>query len=251
MDYDSILAEYRGYAEAIRPFVQDAEALLQDSVRAGQRVLFEGAQGAFLDLDHGTYPYVTSSHPIAGGACLGTGIGPRDINQVLGVAKAYTTRVGEGPFPTEQDNSVGQQIRDQGHEYGTTTGRPRRCGWLDLVALRYSSRINSMSGLVLTRLDVLSGVGDLDVCVGYRINGQELKGMPGSAAEWAKVEPVYKTLKGWNENISSAKQWDDLPTTVQDYIRFVEEFTDTPAAILSIGPERTQTIQLRPDLIWA
>ncbi len=249
--YEAMLAEFSGYAEALRPFVKDAESLLQESVKAGEKVLFEGAQGAFLDLDHGTYPYVTSSHPVAGGACLGTGIGPRDIDNVLGVAKAYTTRVGEGPFPTEQDNSVGQQIREQGHEYGTTTGRARRCGWMDLVALRYSARINSMSGLILTRLDVLSNVGDLEVCTGYRIGNELLTGLPGSASEWAKVEPVYETLKGWTEDISGAKSWDDLPKTVQDYVRFIEAFTETPAAILSIGPERTQTILLRPDLIWA
>lgn len=248
--YEAMLEEFTGYAAQLRPYVKDAETLLQNTVRSGRKVLFEGAQGAFLDLDHGTYPYVTSSHPVAGGACLGTGIGPRDIDNVLGVAKAYTTRVGEGPFPTEQDNAVGQQIRDQGHEYGTTTGRARRCGWLDLAALRYSARINSLSGLILTRLDVLANVGDLEVCTGYRVGGVALEGIPSTAAEWGRVEPVYETLPGWTEDISGAKSWEDLPASVQGYVRFVEAFTETPAAILSIGPERTQTILLRPDLIW-
>ncbi len=251
MDFDAIFQEYSSYADRIRPFVKDGELALQEAVIAGKKVLFEGAQGAFLDLDHGTYPYVTSSHPIAGGACLGTGIGPRDINNVLGVAKAYTTRVGEGPFPTELDNSIGQQIRDQGHEYGTTTGRPRRCGWLDLVALRHSCRINSMSGLILTRLDVLAGVGDLDVATSYSVDGQICDSMPYSADDWSKVSAGTTTLSGWTEDISGAKKWEDLPKSVQDYVRFVEEFTGVPAAILSIGPERTQTIILRPDLIWA
>lgn len=250
MSFDAIYEEYSAYADRLRPFVKDGELALQESVIAGKKVLFEGAQGAFLDLDHGTYPYVTSSHPIAGGACLGTGIGPRDIDNVLGVAKAYTTRVGEGPFPTELDNEIGEQIRQQGHEFGTTTGRPRRCGWLDLVALRHSCRINSMSGLILTRLDVLSGVGDLEVATGYQVNGEDTMTMPYSSDDWAKVSATTTTLKGWTEDISGAKAWDDLPKNVQDYVRFVEEFTGTPVAILSIGPERTQTIILRPNLIW-
>lgn len=251
MSYDEVYAEYSGYADQLRPYVKDAERVLQDSVKAGEKVLFEGAQGAFLDLDQGTYPYVTSSHPVAGGACLGTGIGPREINNVLGVAKAYTTRVGEGPFPTELIDAIGNQIREQGHEYGTTTGRPRRCGWLDLVALRYSARVNSLSGLILTRLDVLKGIPKLEVCTGYKLEGEDMTVMPTTAKEWELARPIYQVLDGWDEDISGAKSWDDLPESVQKYVEFVEEFTETKAAILSVGPDRNQTIVLRPDLIWA
>lgn len=246
LSFEELYEEYSAYAAELAPFVGDTELSLQKGVKAGEKVLFEGAQGAFLDLDHGTYPYVTSSHPIAGGACLGTGIGPRDINNVLGVAKAYCTRVGEGPFPTEQANEIGEQIRQQGHEFGTTTGRPRRCGWLDLPALRYSSRINSLSGLILTRLDVLSEIPELQVCVGY----EGYEGMPLTTQDWADVKPIWKTFKGWSGNLRTAKSFEDLPVETQEYIRFIEEFTETPAAILSVGPDRSETIVLRPDLIW-
>ncbi|MDI9636558.1 adenylosuccinate synthase [Kamptonema cortianum] len=251
MDFDTIFDEYVAYADRLRPYVLDTEELLQEAVRRGEKILFEGAQGTFLDLDHGTYPYVTSSHPTAGGACLGTGIGPRDIDHVLGVAKAYTTRVGEGPFPTELDDAIGQQIRDQGNEYGTTTGRPRRCGWLDLVALRHSCRLNSLSGLILTRLDVLAGVGPIKVCTEYHAGGGPTGHLPYTLDEWAQIEPQFQELEGWTEDISGCRSWADLPASVQNYVKFVEEFTLTPAAILSIGPDRKETIILRPDLIWS
>lgn len=244
--FDGLYEEYSRYAETLAPFVGDTELTLQKGVKAGQKVLFEGAQGAFLDLDHGTYPYVTSSHPIAGGACLGTGIGPRNIDSVLGVAKGYCTRVGEGPFPTELLDETGEQIRRQGHEYGTTTGRPRRCGWLDLQALRYSCRINSLSGLILTRLDVLSGIPELKVCVGY----EGFEGMPLTTQDWADVKPVWRTFTGWEGNLRTCRSFEDLPAATQEYIKFVEEFTETPAAIISIGPDREETIIRRPDLIW-
>lgn len=250
LDFDALLSEFSGYADRLRPFVQDVEAEVQNAVRRGERVMFEGAQGTFLDLDHGTYPYVTSSHPVSAGACLGTGIGPRDIHNVLGVCKAYTTRVGSGPFPTELLNAVGDQIREQGHEYGTTTGRPRRCGWLDLVALKHSARVNSLSGLVLTRIDVLSGVGDLQVCTGYRRGGVALGHMPCCVHEWEGVEPSYETLPGWDGDIRGARSLSDLPSTAQRYVEFVESVTETPAAILSVGPDRAETIVLRPDLVW-
>jgi adenylosuccinate synthase len=249
--FEDLFEEYCSYAERLKPFVSDTESVLQEAVRRGDRVLFEGAQGTFLDLDHGTYPYVTSSHPTAGGACLGTGIGPRDINNALGVCKAYATRVGEGPFPTEQDNEIGQQIREQGHEYGTTTGRPRRCGWLDLVALRHSARLNSLSGLIITRLDTLVNVMELNVCTAYDLGNGPVDYLPATTVEWSQVQPQYQTLPGWSEDISGAKSWDDLPVNVQNYVRFIEDYTGTPAAILSIGPDRDQTIILRPDLIWA
>lgn len=250
MSFDEIYSDYSGYADKIRHLVSDSEARTQRSILAEEKVLFEGAQGAFLDLDHGTYPYVTSSHPTAGGACLGTGIGPRDIDNVLGVCKAYNTRVGEGPFPTELDNEIGNQIREQGHEYGTTTGRPRRCGWLDLVALRHGARINSLSGLVITRLDVMQNIPEIQVATDYLVDGKSLGHMPYTLEEWDQVEAVFETMPGWSEDISGAKSWDDLPVTVQNYIQSIEEFTNTPAAILSIGPDRDQTIILRPELIW-
>lgn len=259
LEFQPLFDEYTQYADRLRPFVKDAEHELQNAVKAGKKVLFEGAQGTFLDLDHGTYPYVTSSHPIAGGACLGTGIGPRDIDNVLGVCKAYTTRVGEGPFPTElggpyatdQETATGEQIRQQGHEFGTTTGRPRRCGWLDLAALKHSCRVNSMSGLIITRLDVLKDIDPIQVNTQYDFGSDPIDYVPSSAADWEQLSPHYlHPFKGWSEDISSARTWEDLPENVQKYVRFIEEYTETPAAILSVGPERSQTIILRPDLVW-
>lgn len=252
LSFDEIYDEYAVYADQLRPFVRDAEMELQDAVRRGDRVLFEGAQGTFLDLDHGTYPYVTSSHPTTGGACLGTGIGPRDIHGALGVAKAYTTRVGEGPFPTELFDATGDTIRAAGREFGTVTGRPRRCGWLDLVALRHSARVNSLSGLILTRVDVLAGIPEIKVCTGYRWGGQVTRQLPFRAEDWASVEPVYETLPGWDglSAIQAARRTEDLPETLQAYIRFVESYLETPIAIVSVGPDRAETILARPELIW-
>lgn len=250
LDFQTLYDEYEGYAEKLLPYVGDTDTVLQESVEAGRKVLFEGAQGTFLDLDQGTYPYVTSSHPISGGACLGTGIGPRAISSVLGVAKAYTTRVGEGPFPTELKNSVGDQIREQGHEYGTTTGRPRRCGWMDVHALKASCRINSMSGLILTRVDVLSGIPEVEACVGYRLRGEALAGLPYTVDDWAAVEPIFEKFEGWDGNLRTARSWEDLPKTAQRYLEFIEDFTKTPISIISIGPDRNETIVRRPELIW-
>jgi adenylosuccinate synthase len=250
LDFDALFEEYSDYAKRLAPFVEDTDPLLQTAVESGDRVLFEGAQGAFLDLDSGTYPYVTSSHPTAGGACLGTGVGPRAIDSVLGVAKAYTTRVGSGPFPTEQDNAEGERIRQQGSEYGTTTGRGRRCGWLDLVALRQSCRLNSMSGLVLTRLDVLSGFERLPVAVGYRLEGKAIDRLPTDIDDLAGVEPMYETLEGWSQDLRGARSLDELPMAARRYLEFITDYTRTPIAILSIGPARDATIVLRPDLVW-
>lgn len=246
-DFDALHSEYAAYADQLRPFVVDTEPMVQHAVANGDKVLFEGAQGTFLDLDSGTYPFVTSSHPVAGGACLGTGVGPRAIRNILGVAKAYTTRVGSGPFPTEQDNSVGEQIRAQGQEYGTVTGRGRRCGWLDLVALKHACRLNSLSGLVMTRLDVLANVGDLQLAISYA--GRD--GFPANVWDLAEVQPEYVTLPGWTEDLRGCRHWNDLPTTVQQYLNFIEEYTETQVAIISIGPDRTETIVKRPELIWA
>lgn len=248
--FEALHDEYSAYAERLRPFVTDTERLLQDAVASGERVLFEGAQGTFLDLDHGTYPYVTSSHPTAGGACVGTGIGPRDIHGVLGVAKAYSTRVGSGPFPTELADATGDRIREQGNEYGTTTGRPRRCGWLDLVALRHSCRLNSMSGLVLTMLDVLAGFETVRVATAYEIDGERTDSLLTDVDDWSRAVPVYEDLPGWSGDVRSARRWDDLPAELQAYVRFIEERTQTPAAMLSVGPDRAETMTLRPELVW-
>lgn len=250
IDFDSLLAEYSAYADRLRPFVADVEAEVQDAVYGGKRVMFEGAQGAFLDLDSGTYPYVTSSHPTAGGATLGTGIGPRSIDSVLGVCKAYTTRVGAGPFPTELLDDVGEWIRQHGKEYGTTTGRGRRCGWLDLVVLRHSARLNSLSGLVVTRLDILSGFETVKVAVGYELEGTRVESVPQDAMEFAKAKPIYEELPGWSGDLRGVRRFEDLPHTCRDYLARMEQFTGVPVAIVSVGPDREETIVVRPELIW-
>ena len=250
LEFDAVHEEYSAYADRLRPYVQDTEELVQVAVAAGKRVLFEGAQGTFLDLDSGTYPYVTSSHPVAGGACLGTGIGPRAIQNVLGVCKAYTTRVGSGPFPTELHDAVGERIREVGKEYGTVTGRGRRCGWLDLVALRHACALNSLSGLVMTRLDVLSGIPTLKVAIGYEVNGVRKDSMPSNTWEYAEVKAVFEELPGWEGDLRKCRTWDDLPATAQTYLEYVAEQTKTPVAIVSIGPDRSETIFARRDLIW-
>ncbi len=250
LDYDAILAEYQGYAERLRPYVKDTDPIVQEAVYNGDRVLFEGAQGTFLDLDSGTYPYVTSSHPTAGGAAVGTGVGPRMINSVLGVCKAYTTRVGAGPFPTELLDDVGEWIRQHGKEYGTTTGRGRRCGWLDLVMLKHSCRLNSLSGLVVTRLDILSDFETVKVAVGYKLDGKEIDYVPANTFEFERVEPIYKEMPGWKGDLRKCRKLEDLPAEARAYLDFVEEFTGTPPAILSVGPDRDETIIVRPDLIW-
>lgn len=250
LDYQALLTEYQAYAERLRPFVVDTDPVVQEAVYGGKRVLFEGAQGTFLDLDSGTYPYVTSSHPTAGGATIGTGIGPRMIDSVLGVCKAYTTRVGSGPFPTELLDDVGEWIRQHGKEYGTTTGRGRRCGWLDLVMLRHSCRLNSLSGLVVTRLDILSGFETVKVCTGYQLDGKTIDYVPANTFEFERVEPVYTEMPGWSGDLRVCRKPEDLPAAARNYLKFMEEFTQTPAAILSVGPDRAETMIVRPDLIW-
>ncbi|MFZ4506278.1 MAG: adenylosuccinate synthase [Fimbriimonas sp.] len=250
LDFEAMLDEYSAYADRLRPFVQDTDVLVQDAVLRGDRVLFEGAQGTFLDLDGGTYPYVTSSHPLAGGACLGTGIGPRAIDSVLGVCKAYTTRVGGGPFPTELADETGDKIREVGREYGTTTGRGRRCGWQDLVLLRHSCRVNSLSGLVVTRLDVLSGFPEVKAAVAYELGGREVEHVPTDTQTFGEAKPVYATFPGWDGNLRTCRKISDLPETARSYLDFIEAYTGTPVAIVSIGPDREETIIVRPELIW-
>ncbi len=251
VDFDELYAEYSVYADKLRHFVVDTEVMVQKAVEANQKVLFEGAQGTFLDLDSGTYPYVTSSHPVAGGACLGTGVGPRALQSVLGVCKAYTTRVGSGPFPTELHDEIGQYIRDKGQEYGTVTGRNRRCGWLDLVVLKQSSRLNSLSGLVLTRLDVLSGLEKLQIATSYDFEGGQIDHIPANVWDFAKVTPHYEEMEGWEEDLQKCRSISELPPAAKRYLEFIEDTTKTPVAILSIGPDRDETIVIRPDLIWS
>jgi adenylosuccinate synthase len=244
MPVEEIAAEYCAYARRLAPHLADATALVGEALAAGEVVLCEGAQGLLLDLDHGTYPYVTSSSTVAGGALTGLGFGPRYVSRVVGVAKAYTTRVGAGPFPTELLGDVGERIRQIGHEYGTTTGRPRRCGWLDLVILRYAARVNGLDEFALTKLDVLSGLDQLKVAVAYDREGERIEYFPAefgveALAEW---QPVYEDLPGWVEDISGARSRDDLPPAARAYVERIEEWVDVPITLIGVGPERTQAI---------
>ncbi|AEM79990.1 adenylosuccinate synthase [Thermoanaerobacter wiegelii] len=244
-DFEEIYKKYLEYAEKIKPFVTDTTVLLYDLIKNGKKVLFEGAQGTLLDLDLGTYPYVTASHPIAGGVTIGAGIGPTMIDEVMGVVKAYTTRVGKGPFPTELFDENAEFLREKGHEYGTTTGRARRCGWLDAVILKYSVRVSGITHFALTKLDTLTGLKKIKICTGYRLKGEIITDFPASLEDLAQCEPVYEEFDGWEEDIQGAKTFDDLPYNAQKYVRRIEELIGIKAAIISVGPERNQTIILR------
>lgn len=246
-DYDTVLKEYLDYAEQLRPYVADTGVVMDELFAADKKVLFEGAQATFLDIDHGTYPYVTSSNPTAGNACTGSGIGPRFIDHVVGVVKAYATRVGEGPFITEllDTDGPGNQIRETGHEYGTVTGRPRRCGWLDAFMLRYSARLNSMDYLAITRLDILDHMPKIKMCVGYNMNGETLKRIPASLNVLAKVEPVYEEFDGWMTDISGIRNYADLPANAKKYLERLSEVAGVELGIISVGPNREQTIVLK------
>lgn len=243
-EIEALLSELAPLAENLAPYICDTTKLAGDALASGKRILFEGAQATLLDIDGGTYPYVTSSHPISGGACIGTGIPPTAISEVLGVVKAYTTRVGAGTFPTEQLNETGDRIRQRGHEYGTTTGRPRRCGWLDAVALRYAVRVNGITGLCVGHLDVLAGMGTVRICTGYVKNGTLLTDFPaGDVSQLDGCVPVYEDLPGWAEaNMESVTRFEDLPDGAQNYVRRVAEVAGVPAALVSIGPRRDQTL---------
>lgn len=249
-DYDTVLKEYLDYAEQLRPYVADTGVVMDELFAADKKVLFEGAQATFLDIDHGTYPYVTSSNPTAGNACTGSGIGPRFIDHVVGVVKAYATRVGEGPFITEllDTDGPGNQIRETGHEYGTVTGRPRRCGWLDAFMLRYSARLNSMDYLAITRLDILDHMPKIKMCVGYNMNGETLKRIPASLNVLAKVDPVYEEFDGWMTDISGIRNYADLPANAKKYLERLSEVAGVELGIISVGPNREQTIVLK-DLL--
>jgi len=235
---DSLLA----LAPRILPYVKNVDALVHEAIGAGKNILFEGAQGIHLDIDHGTYPFVTSSNTVAAGACCGAGIAPSDIDEVIGVAKAYTTRVGSGPFPTELEDDAGRYMQAQGHEYGATTGRPRRCGWLDAVVLRESVRLNGMAKMAVTKLDVLQNLPRLQICVAYELDGSRLDYPPQSAEEMARVKPVYENLPGFEDDISDCRKIGDLPVEARNYVERMEELAGVPAAYISVGPGREQTI---------
>lgn len=242
LDPDALIEEYWSYAEQIRPYVCDVPHLLLRALEQDEPILMEGAQGTLLDLDYGTYPYVTSSHPVAAGACLGTGIAPNRLTEIWGVAKAYTTRVGEGPFPTELTDETGDRIRNRGREYGTTTGRARRVGWLDLVALRYAARINGFTALAVTLLDVLSGFPTLKVCVAYRHEGRETREFVADAPALARCEPIYVELPGWEQEIDRCRSLAELPANARAYLHFIEEYVGVPIKLISVGAQREQTI---------
>ncbi|MFA6901295.1 MAG: adenylosuccinate synthase [Desulfurivibrionaceae bacterium] len=241
---EAIYDEYLKYAERLAPYIDNVSVALDDGRKAGKHILFEGAQGTQLDIDHGTYPFVTSSNTVAGNACTGSGFGPSHIDCVIGILKAYTTRVGEGPFPTELVDGVGDELQQKGGEVGATTGRKRRCGWLDGVIAREAVRLNGINGLAITKLDVLSGQPTLKLATSYEADGKKLTAMPGNIKMFAKMQPVYESLAGWSEEISQARGVDDLPAKARDYVKRIEEFTETPAYILSVGPGREQTMLL-------
>ncbi len=245
IDPAAIFAELAAVAERLLPFMDTVWALLDKHRRAGARILFEGAQGALLDIDHGTYPYVTSSNTVAGQAATGSGLGPDAIGYVLGITKAYTTRVGEGPFPTEQDNEVGRFLGERGREFGTVTGRKRRCGWFDAALVRQTVKVSGIQGLALTKLDVLDGLPEIKVCVGYEQGGARLDRFPALAAAQRAVVPVYETLEGWEESTAGARSWAQLPAQAVKYVRYIEELVGAPVALLSTSPEREDTILVR------
>jgi adenylosuccinate synthase len=242
LDPEVVIQEYLHYAERLRPHVVDSSLKIYDSIQKRKNILFEGAQGTLLDLDHGTYPYVTSSSPVAGGACVGAGIGPTMIDRVIGVAKAYTTRVGEGPFPTELHGELNQHLCDRGAEFGTTTGRRRRCGWFDGVIGRYAVRINGLDCLAITKLDVLDELEEIQVCVAYELDGKTCDHFPGNASEFARCKPIYKTLPGWQQSTENCRDLADLPQQALDYLKFLAELMAVPIAIISLGASRDQTI---------
>ncbi|KRT72698.1 MAG: adenylosuccinate synthetase, adenylosuccinate synthase [Deltaproteobacteria bacterium CSP1-8] len=242
IDFPSTRDEYLSYGERIRPYLIDTSLFLNEEINRGAKVLFEGAQGTLLDIDHGTYPFVTSSNTTAGGLCTGSGVAPTKIGGVIGVAKAYITRVGAGPFPTELFGDEGQQIRDRGCEYGSTTGRPRRCGWFDVPVVRYADRLNALTGIALTKLDVLSGLPRLHVCVAYEIDGVRREDVPLILSEFERAVPVYEQMEGWKEDLSDAREFGDLPKAAQKYVRRLEELTGVEASLVSVGADRNQTI---------
>ncbi len=248
LDYEAIRTEYLGYADRLRKYVIDTSAYLNEQIKANKKVLFEGAQATLLDLDHGTYPYVTASHPTSGGACVGAGIGPNKIDTVVGVVKAYCTRVGEGPFPTEQLNEIGDKIRTCGHEFGTVTGRSRRCGWLDACVVRYAGYISGIDYMAITRLDILDTFEEIKLCVAYKYQGQILNEMPASLKVLGAVEPVYETFAGWMTDTTGIRKYEDLPENAKKYLERLAEVADIELGYVSVGPNRAQTIVIKQDI---
>ncbi|MFC4058533.1 adenylosuccinate synthase [Planomonospora corallina] len=246
LDPARVLEEYLGYAERLKPYIADTSLILSRALDEGKVVLLEGGQGNLLDIDHGTYPFVTSSSPTAGGACAGAGIPPTRISRVIGILKAYTTRVGSGPFPTELTDEMGDWLRTTGGEYGVTTGRNRRCGWFDAVIARYATRINGVTDFFLTKLDVLSGLEKIPVCVAYEVDGVRHDEIPMTQTDFHHAKPVYEEFPGWQEDISGAKSFEDLPANARAYVRALEEMSGAPISAIGVGPGRTETLQLRP-----
>ncbi len=248
LSLDEVYSQYCHYGERLAPYIKETTVILAEALSRGQSILLEGAQGTLLDPDFGTYPYTTSSSPLAGGGCLGAGIGPTRIDYVLGVFKAYCTRVGSGPMPTELHDETGNLIREQAHEYGTTTGRPRRCGWFDAVAARLSQRVNGFTGVAITRLDVLDVLPSLKICVAYKLDGKTIDNFPSSVTALERCQPIYEELDGWQADTTHAREYDELPLKAQQYIARLEELISCPVSLVCVGPEREQTIEVRP--VW-
>ncbi|WP_338867329.1 adenylosuccinate synthase [Myxococcus stipitatus] len=245
LEVPQVLAEFSALGERLKPYVHDVSLFLSEQVRRGARILFEGAQGTLLDVDHGTYPFVTSSNCVAGNAAVGSGLGPTAIDKVMGISKAYTTRVGGGPFPTELNDAVGDQLRKVGDEFGATTGRPRRCGWLDGVVLRYAVRVNGLWGMALTKLDVLSGLKSVQLCNAYELDGEKITELPGDYEDLARVKPIFETLPGWDEKLAGVRSFEELPENAKRYVRRVEEISGVPVVCVSVGADRGETVLLQ------
>ena len=243
LDPEAVIAEYAAYADRLRPYVKDTVPVLYESIKAGKEVLFEGAQGILLDIDLGTYPYVTSSHPISGGVCVGSGIGLKMIDECIGILKGYTTRVGNGPFPTELEDETGEMIRRKGHEFGATTGRPRRTGWFDAVIAKYAVRTSSLTSIVLNKIDPLGGVGKIKICVAYDMDGTVINDFPPTLEALAKCKPIYEEMEGWDEDISNIKEFDRLPAAAQNYVKRIEELCGCKITTIGVGPGRDQNIE--------
>ena len=243
LDAEEIVTDYMGYGERLAPHIVDTSAVLHTALRDGKRVLLEGAQGALLDLDHGTYPFVTSSNPVAGGALVGAGLGPKEVERVIGVTKAYVTRVGSGPFPTEDEGQAGQWMQEKGDEFGTTTGRRRRCGWFDAVLLRYAARLNGLTELFVTKLDVLSGLDTVKVCVAYNFEGERYEDLPPHQSIVHKAEPVFEEMEGWSAELSEARSAEDLPAAARKYLDRMADLSGVPVRFVSVGPSREQTLE--------
>jgi adenylosuccinate synthase len=246
LDFEALASEYLAYGDRLAPYIAETSGLLYAALRDGRRILLEGGQGTLLDLDHGTYPFVTSSNPVSGGALSGSGLGPKEVDRVVGVTKAYVTRVGAGPFPTEDVGEAGTHMGEKGVEFGTTTGRARRCGWFDAVLLRYAVRINGLTELFLTKLDVLSGLPEVLICSAYRAAGREYRDMPPHQSLFHKAEPVYERLAGWGEEVQGVRRFEDLPAAARSYVLRIGQLGGLPVHHLSVGPDREQTLEVRP-----